>query len=270
MIKKLRSERGQGVRRREAALLALAGCALPAQAQPLRLRTASQVELPLKFDLGHPERPGICVEIIKALKAIDPGLMFDGLERQLPLKRIVQELAANELDLFFSMIDTPERRSQVDFLDGPVLYESHHQVAVRADDRVQVANLAELLQLGGQGQLLVTHGTAYAEYLAAESGQPLSKLALTNSQNLKMLLLGRGRFFYHAGSTLRSQIVLEGFAGPRAHPADHLQGRRTARGLLQAPATGASAAGRHRAAPGREQWRAATPARALPGAMRQP
>lgn len=210
MTKKLRPERGRGVRRREAALLALAGCALPSQAQPLRLRTASQAELPLKFDLGNPERPGICVEIIKALQAIDPGLVFDGLERQLPLKRVVQELAANELDLFFSMIDTPERRGQVDFLDSPVLYESHHQVAVRADDKVQVANLAELLQLGAQGQLLATHGTAYAEYLAAQSGQPLSKLALTNSQNLKMLLLGRGRFFYHAGSTLRSQIALEG------------------------------------------------------------
>jgi len=190
----------------------LAATTLPLRAQPvLRLRTCSQAELPLKFDLGNDERPGICVEIIRALQKLDPSLQFNGLERALPLKRVAQELAGDQLDLFFSMIDTPDRvQLGIDFLDAPVLYESRHQVAVRADDDVVVSSFNDIRQLGAQGQILVTHGTAYVEFLATQPGLRVSKLALSNSQNLKMLLHGRGRFFYHAGSTLRSQIALEG------------------------------------------------------------
>lgn len=183
----------------------------PVSAQPPRLRTCSQAELPLKFDLRNPERPGICVEIIRALELLDPQLRFDGLQRELPLKRVTQELATHQLDLFFSLIDTPERlQLGLDFLDAPVLYESRHQVAVRADDRVQIGSLADIAALGPEGVVLVTHGTAYVEHLQRQPGILISKLALNNSQNLKMLLLGRGRFFYHAGSTLRSQIAQDG------------------------------------------------------------
>lgn len=203
--------RGQGARRRDAGLALLALACSPLQAQGLRLRTCSQAELPLKFDLRNAERPGICVEIVRALQQLDPGLRFEGLERELPLKRVAQELAGNQLDVFFSMIDTPDRlRLGIDFLDAPVLYESRHQVAVRADDRVQVSSLADIAALGPEGVVLVTHGTAYVEHLLNQPGVQISKLALSNSQNLKMLLAGRGRFFYHAGSTLRSQIALDG------------------------------------------------------------
>lgn len=178
---------------------------------PLSLRTCSQADLPLKFDLANPERPGICVEIIRALQRLDPALQFNGLEQALPLKRIAQNLAQHELDLFFSMIDTPERvRLGVDFLDQPVLYESRHQVAVRANDPVVVDTLADIAKLGDAGVVLVTHGTAYVEFLKQQPGIRISKLALGNAQNLRMLLLGRGRFFYHAGSTLRSHIEAEG------------------------------------------------------------
>jgi glutamate/aspartate transport system substrate-binding protein len=212
MTTKPRPERGQGATRRDAALALLALACPPLQARaPLRLRTCSQSDLPLKFDLGNPARPGICVEIIQALQRLDPGLQFLGLERDLPLKRVAQELANHELDLFFSMIDTPQRlRLGVDFLDEPVLYESRHQVAVRADDPIQVRSLRDIAALGDQGVVLVTYGTAYAEYLKDQPGLQLSHLTLSNHKNLEMLLRGRGRFFYHAGSTLRSQIALDG------------------------------------------------------------
>lgn len=215
MTTKSRPERGQGGTRRDAALALLALASPPLLAEvPLRLRSCSQAELPLKFDLGNAERPGICVEIIQALQRLDPGLLFDGLQRSLPLKRVAQELVTHQLDVFFSMIDTPERlRLGVDFLDAPVLYESRHQVAVRADDPIQVRSLRDIAALGDQGVVLTTHGTAYAEYLQGQPGLQLSRLTLSNSRNLKMLLLGRGRFFYHAGTTLRSQIALEGLEG---------------------------------------------------------
>jgi glutamate/aspartate transport system substrate-binding protein len=191
--------------------LASSAEAARSQGEELLLRTCSQAELPLKFDLANSQRPGICVEIIGALQQIDPGLHFFGLERELPLKRVAQELAGHQLDLFFSMIDTPDRIALgVDFLDEPVLYESRHQVAVRADDDIQLDKLPDITALRGRGVVLVTHGTAYVEHLQRVGGIQLSKLALSNSQNLKMLLVGRGRFFYHAGSTLRSQIAIDG------------------------------------------------------------
>lgn len=198
-------------RRHFAVAVAAAACAGPAVAQPLPLRTCSQADLPLKFDLSNAERPGICVEIIRALQRLDSELQFSGLERGLPLKRVAQELVQHQLDIFFSLIDTPERLGLgIDFLDEPVLYESRHQVAVRADDKVAVSNLADIARLGDAGVVLVTHGTAYVEHLQRYPGLRVSKLALGNAQNLRMLLAGRGRFFYHAGTTLRSHIEAEG------------------------------------------------------------
>lgn len=198
--------------RRGVTLALLAAPSLSLRAQPaLRLRTCSQAELPLKFALHNERRPGICIEIIHALQKLDPGLQFLGLERALPLKRVALELASDQLDLFFSMIDTPNRISLgVDFLNEPMLYESRHQIAVRADDQVAVNSFADIARLGDAGVVLVTHGTAYAEHLQNVPGLRVSRLALGNAQNLRMLLAGRGRFFYHAGSTLRSHIEAEG------------------------------------------------------------
>lgn len=202
----------QGVRRREVALGPLGLLLVPATSTAtLRApwRTCSQADLPLKFDRANRTRPGICIEIIQALQAEDRQLRFSGLEQDLPLRRLARELAADRLDVFFSLIDTAERRGLgIDFLDQPILYESRHQVAVRADDDVRVERLSDLIALGDP--VLVTHGTAYSEFLLSHPGMPVSRLALNNRQNLRMLLAGRGRFFYHAGSTLRSHIAAEG------------------------------------------------------------
>lgn len=186
---------------------------LPAEprAKPLLvLRTASQAALPLKFDRLNRSRPGICIEVIERLEANDLHLRFRGLERDLPLKRVVQALSTEEIDVFFSLIPTDERRRLVDFLEGPPLYVSRHQVAVRADDPVQVNSLDDLRALGPDGLVLTTHGTAYSEYLGQQTGIALYPQALNNDQNLRMLLMGRGRFFYHAGSTLREHIERNG------------------------------------------------------------
>ncbi len=196
-----------------AALLSAGVRAEPHQPKAWVLRTASQVNLPLKFDRFNRSRPGICVEVIQRLERSDPHLRFRGLERELPLKRVVQELGADEMDVFFSLIATDERRRVVDFIDDSTLYESRHQVAVRADDPVQVNTLDDLRALGPDGLVLTTHGTAYSEYLGQQAGIALYPQALSNDQNLRMLLMGRGRFFYHAGSTLREHIERNGLGG---------------------------------------------------------
>lgn len=177
---------------------------------PLQVFTAAQEGIALKFNLGGVGPPGFCVELAQALQAQDPGLQFSGLQRGLPLKRVLLELSGGQIDVFFSLIDSPSRRRQVDFLDAPVLYEARHQLAARTDDPANPKNYAELRALGPGASVLVTHGTVYEEMLRLQGGLTVRSTALSNRQNLQMLLRGRGRFFCHAGSTLKQEIEAAG------------------------------------------------------------
>lgn len=188
--------------------LALAGGV--AQAQGLTLQTASQEGVPFKFDLRNTAQPGICIEIVRALERFDPGLHFAGLEREMPLRRIESELAAGSLDVFLALIRTPEREAALHFLAEPMLYAVHHQVPVRAGDTVSVETLDDIRRLGRDGIILTTQGTAYPQFLDGHAGLIVDKSSNHNGHILKMLLAGRGRFFYQGDSTLRHQIQADG------------------------------------------------------------
>lgn len=181
-------------------------------AQEVQLRTVPQDGIALKFNLGGPGPQGFCVDLVRALEAQDPKLRFSGLQRKLPLKRVLLELMGGQVDVFFSLIDSPTRRQQVDFLDAPVLYEARHQLAARIDDAARPADYAALRALGKDAVILVTHGTVYQEMLREVGGLNVQATALSNRQNLEMLLRGRGRFFCHAGSTLRAEIEAAGLS----------------------------------------------------------
>ncbi len=189
-----------------------AGGGASAQAPELLLRTASQAGIAIKFNLNRPGPPGFCVELVRWLEKNDPGLRFTGLQRELPLARAILELRDRQIDVFFSLIDSPKRLRQVDFLDTPVLYESRHQVAVRREEPARPGNYAELREASRPDGVLITHGTVYAEALQQVGGFKLQALASSNRQNLEMLLRGRARVFYHAGSTLRAEIAAAGLS----------------------------------------------------------
>ncbi|WP_374658911.1 substrate-binding periplasmic protein [Inhella sp.] len=182
----------------------------PKPAPTMVVRTAAQEGIALKFNLGGAGLQGFCVELVQALEAQDPGLRFPGLRRKLPLKRVLLELAGGQIDVFFSLIDSAERRRHVDFLDAPVLYEARHQLAARIDDPARPKDYAALRALGRDAVILVTHGTVYEEMLRQQGGLNVQSTALSNRQNLEMLQRGRGRFFCHAGSTLQAEIKAAG------------------------------------------------------------
>jgi polar amino acid transport system substrate-binding protein len=173
------------------------------------LQTASQAGIPFKFSLKTPDKPGICIEIIQALTRLDAELRFAGLERDLPLKRIESDLLSGQLDVFFALIRTPEREA-LRFLSSTALYAVRHQVAVRADDSVNVSSFEDIRSLGREGVILTTQGTAYPQYLDDFKGLYVDASTTSNTQLLKMLLAGRGRFFYQGDSTLRNQIKADG------------------------------------------------------------
>jgi len=175
------------------------------------LRTAVQAGMPLKFNVGGEGLQGFCVDYIVALQRVDSGLQFIGLEDEaLPLARIEADLAAERIDLFFALLKTRERAARFRFVEVPALFNVRHQLAVRADDRVDVRSFDDIRALGAQGVVLATRGTGYSSFLAEQPGLLVDAGAADNALNLRKLLGGRGRFFYHADSTLRSAIEGEG------------------------------------------------------------
>ncbi len=191
--------------------LALAAVRVAA-AEPA-LRTVAQAGMTLKFNVGGDGPQGFCVDYIRALQRADPGLQFGGLEDALPLMRIESDLAAERIELFFGMLKTRERAARFRFVDAPSLYTVRHQVAVRADDGVEVRGFEDIRALGAQGVILATRGTGYVSFLADQPGLAVDAGAADNAQNLRKLLGGRGRFFYQADATLRHAIEVEGLQG---------------------------------------------------------
>lgn len=177
------------------------------------LRTTAQAGMTLKFNAGGDGPQGFCIDYVRALQRVDPGLQFSGLEDATPLMRIESDLAAERIDLFFGLLKTRERAARFRFVETPPLYSIRHQVAVRADDRVDVRSFDDIRALGAQGVVLATRGTGYVSFLADQPGLIVDAGAADNAQNLRKLLGGRGRFFYQADATLRHVIEAEGLQG---------------------------------------------------------
>lgn len=198
------------VRRRSLLTLPLALATGHAAAGELMLRTAAQSGMNLKFNVSGDGPPGFCVDYVQALQRVDPGLVFSGLDEAVPLTRIESDLAAERIDLFFALLKTRDRVARIGFVETPPLYNVRHQVAVRADDPVQVRNFDDIRALGSQGVILATRSTGYPSFLADQPGLIVDAGASDNARNLRKLISGRGRFFYQADATLRHVIEAEG------------------------------------------------------------
>ncbi len=173
-------------------LIALAGAA--AHAQPsLTLRTAQQSGSIVKYDPTTPAKPGLCMEVLRAVERADPGLRFSGLDQQLPLKRVERLLAEREMDVFFCLLKSPERERQWRYAPVP-LYAIRHVVVQRIDDARHYDSLAQLAQASRMRRVLVMRGTAIARHLVK------ADVAITevNSEReaLQMLALGRADLIY--------------------------------------------------------------------------
>lgn len=201
------------VRRRSLLTLPLALGVRHAGADEVLLRTVAQAGMNLKFNTGSDGPPGFCFDYIHALQRVDAGLRFSGLEGALPLPRIESDLAAERIDLFFGLLKTRERVARFRFIDAPALYQVRHQVAVRADDGIEVRGFDDIRALGAQGVILATRSTGCLSFLAAQPGLHIDAGAMDDARNLRKLVGGRGRFFYQTDATLRHVIEAEGLQG---------------------------------------------------------
>lgn len=185
------------------------GLALSVVAQPLR--SIAQRGAPVKYAIGDDGRPGLCREVADAVQRLDPELRIGGLDQQAPLRRIELLLERGEIDVFFCLIDTPERRARFDFLPTP-LYRVRHVVVQRAEDAERIAGFQALAALGQRKPVLVAQGSVLARRLA-RAGVPYSEAALNDIAALRMLLAGRGDALYGQDMTLAPLLRLPEFEG---------------------------------------------------------
>lgn len=185
-------------------------CTMHATAATIQLRTAAQESNGLKFVAAGPEEnapiTGLCVDILRAIERVEPDIRFNGDQRWMPLTRIEAELAGGVQDVAPCLIRNSEREARFAFLEPP-LFPVGFSLAMRADDDVQVKSWDDVRKLGNNGTVLAVKGSgiiARTQMLA--TGIRFDADAATPELNLRKLLAGRGRFFYHATPILRQEI----------------------------------------------------------------
>lgn len=183
----------------------------PASAQSL-IRTAAQEASAPKFIAivqdGKPAVGGICIDIMRAIEAVEPGIKFVGDQNWLPLVRIT----SGPMDAICGMLHTKERALLYDYIDTPIFSVSY-LLAVRADDDIQVSSWDDIRKLGKDGIILSMHNHAINDRLKDQGGLLVDSSAVSSKSNLNKLLARRGRFYCHRSPGILAEIrqaALEG------------------------------------------------------------
>lgn len=173
-----------------ALLCPLLAC-LPAGGQTLR--TVQQSNSMAKYAPGDGNRPGICMEILRAVEQVDPKLRFSGLEQQVPLRRVEIMLGQGDIDVFFCLLRSADREKQWRYLPVP-LYRIQHVVAMRQDGGSEPRDLGALVEASRHKAVVVTRGTVLATTLR-EAGATVTEAA-SDFEALQMLTMGRTDHVY--------------------------------------------------------------------------
>jgi len=181
---------------------------MAAPAQELDLRTVQQAGSAVKYDpAGSPQKPGLCLEVLRAVEKAEPGLRFTGLEQRVPLKRVERLLAEGQVDAFFCLLKSPEREKQWRYSPVP-LYVIRHVVVQRADDARQFDTLAELAAASRTKRVLVMRGTAIARHLL-QADVTIAEVG-SEREALQMLRMGRADLIYGQDINLRHHMAESG------------------------------------------------------------
>jgi len=167
---------------------------MPARAaEPILVRTAMQSGSLVKYAPDDAASPGLCLEMLRAVERIDPGLRFVGLELRAPLRRIERLLEQGEIDAFFCLLKSPERARQWRYLPVP-LYRIRQMAVQRMSDSTELRSMADLVAAGAKKPVLVAQGTLLAETL--QRANVAFGFAPSEREALQMLQLGRTDVVY--------------------------------------------------------------------------
>ena len=173
--------------------------------EPLVIRTLAQDGFTAKFNFENKAKPGIVIEIFRAIEKIDPGVKFVGYEVKASTARVEDSVVTGEVDTFFGLVKTPERTHKYQYVDTP-LYTTRGILVARANDPVQIRGWDDIRVLGDAGGVLVARGTSHASHLKSLGGLSVDDQSATTVGNLRKLLAGRGRFFFASDINAAEEI----------------------------------------------------------------
>jgi polar amino acid transport system substrate-binding protein len=176
------------------------------------LRTAAQEGTEPKFiAAGKDHIVGLCIDIMRAVEQIDPGLRFVGDQRWKPLIRAYSELASGQEDVQCAVQRSTEREQKFHFL-GPPLYTIEYHFIARINDNVTIHNWDDVRRLAPKGVVLINRGFAAGDILSALGGIEVDASSTNPQLNLQKLIAGRGRLYFHRGPGLQKLIERSGAA----------------------------------------------------------
>lgn len=177
---------------------------------PLTLRSAAQAGAPAKYASGDPHRPGLCGEIAAAVMRTDPDLHIEGLNQQVPLRRLELMLSNGDLDVFFCLLKSEHRHALMRYLPVP-LYRISHVLAMRVGDERTPRTWDELRAFARRQPLLLAQGTKLASTLQ-EADVAFIESARSDKEALQMLVRGRTAGVYGQDFNLRQAARGAGLA----------------------------------------------------------
>jgi ABC-type amino acid transport substrate-binding protein len=199
--------------------LLLAACSIPLLAaaapssSPTLLRTAAQEGTEPKFIAAGKDRiAGLCIDIMRAVEQIDPGLRFVGDQKWKPLIRAYSELETGIEDVQCAVQRTTEREKRFNFI-GPALFSIEYHFLVRSNDPIEIHSWDDVRKLAPNGVVLVNRGFAAGDILTAMGGIEVDASSTHQELNLQKLIAGRGRLYFHRGPGLQKLLERTGTTG---------------------------------------------------------
>ncbi|MES2160307.1 MAG: ABC transporter substrate-binding protein [Pseudomonadota bacterium] len=178
------------------------------------IRTAAQQGTEPKFQsagAADGRVVGICVDIMRAVEKLDPGLKFTGDQSWQPLPRIYSGLDRGVQDASCGLSHSPERDKKYAYV-GPPLFSIRYYLVARSDDPALIANWDDLRKLAPDNVVLANRGFAGVTVLEAAGVAQIDAGAADPKLNLQKLLAHRGRFFFHRTPGLQAVLDRSGMA----------------------------------------------------------
>ncbi|RZT08904.1 amino acid ABC transporter substrate-binding protein, PAAT family (TC 3.A.1.3.-) [Duganella sp. CF402] len=173
---------------------------------PTLLRTAAQEGTEPKFmAAGKNHIVGLCIDIMRAIEQLDPGLRFVGDQKWKPLIRAYSELETGIEDVQCAVQRTAEREKRFNFI-GPALFSIEYHFLVRSNDPIEIHSWDDVRKLAPNGVVLVNRGFAAGDILAAMGGIEVDASSTHQELNLQKLIAGRGRLYFHRGPGLQKLL----------------------------------------------------------------
>ena len=189
--------------------LLLAASAVSAQDRlPGALRVAAELGAPPKWLLQDGLIAGYCPALLQALREQDAQLTFALRPQSEPQLRLESDLAAGKLDLICGLTRLPGRELLHVYVEPPI-YHAEYTLIARRDDAIEAHDWDEVRELGDKGIVLLNHDSSRIPMLKALGGLKLLTSGVSTEANLRMLLAGRGRFFYfpHANAMATARAL---------------------------------------------------------------